>query len=48
MRSPCIFCLLALLLALALSSGVPCRAETEGEVMDEAALRADAQKVFKG
>jgi hypothetical protein len=39
---------LALLLALALSSGAPCRAETEGEIMDEAALRADAQKVFKG
>jgi hypothetical protein len=41
-------CLLALLLVLALTSGVPCRAETGNEVSDEAALRADAQKVFKG
>ncbi len=48
MRSACIFCLLALLLALALSSGAPCWAETGNEVSDEAALRADAQKVFKG
>ena len=48
MRRPCIFCLLALLLALALSSGAPCRAETGGDLTDETALRADARKVFKG
>lgn len=47
MRRPCIFCLLALLLALALSSGAPCRAETGGDLTDETALRADARKVFK-
>jgi len=48
MRRPCIFCLLALLLALALSSGAPCRAETGGDLTDETALRADARKGFKG
>jgi hypothetical protein len=48
MRRPFIFCLLALLLALALSSGAPCRAETGGDLTDETALRADARKGFKG
>ena len=37
------FCLPALL-----ASGTLCFAETGGEVPDEAALRADARKVFKG
>ena len=48
MRRPSIFCQLALLFDLALSSGAFCLAETGGEAPDEAALRADAQKVFKG
>ncbi|MFP6886456.1 MAG: hypothetical protein VB997_02805, partial [Opitutales bacterium] len=34
-------------LALVLFLVAPCRAETGGEAPDEAALRADAQKVFK-
>ena len=37
------FCLSALLASVA-----PCLSETGGEVPDETALRADAQKVFKG
>jgi mono/diheme cytochrome c family protein len=47
MRFLSILWLLGLLLALALSLGTPCRAQTVDDLTDEAALRADAQKVFK-